>query len=118
MELSELSTIWFQKEQLPLTVRASIGVVRKILPERGERPWPACSADLYAFDYFFLGVPQRESVHTRPRITDDLKIAIRNQISAIPENMARRALGNVRASLQECESNDGQYLSDVLFKTK
>jgi hypothetical protein len=48
-------------------------------------------------------------VHTtRPRTIDDLKIAVRKQISAISENMARWALGNPRASLEVCVCNVGQ----------
>jgi hypothetical protein len=39
---------------------------------------------------------------TTPRTIDDLKITIQMQISVIPENMARWALGNLQARLEEC----------------
>jgi hypothetical protein len=50
---------------------------------------------------------------TRPQAIDELKTEIRKHISVIPENMARRALGNQQARLEECVYNDGQHLSDV-----
>ncbi|PNF21427.1 hypothetical protein B7P43_G14101 [Cryptotermes secundus] len=86
-------------------------VARELCPEHvisllGELPWPARSPDLSACDYFL------------PRTIDDLNIAITKQISVIPENMARGALGKLRARLEECVRNDGQHLSDVLFKSK
>jgi hypothetical protein len=73
---------------------------------------------LSACDYFLWGYLKAKVYTTRPRTVDDFKIAIRKQISAIPENMAKWALGNLRASLEECVQNDGRHLSDVLLKTK
>jgi hypothetical protein len=83
---------------------------------RGKLPWPARSPDLSACVYFFGSTVKLKcaSLHyTKPRSIDDLRTAIRKQISAIPENMARRAMGNLRATLE-----DGQHFSDVLFKMK
>jgi hypothetical protein len=99
----ELSTIWFQQDSATAhTARVSMEVVR----------------DLSPCDYFLWGYLKAKVYTTRSRTIDDLKIAIRKQISAIPENMARRALGNLLESLEECVRNDGQHFSDVLFKTK
>jgi hypothetical protein len=92
-------------------------VVQEMFPERvfstARLPWPARSPDLSACDYFLWGYRKAKVYTIRSRAIVDLKIAIRKQISAIPVNMARRALGN-------CERgwNDGQQLSDVLLKTK
>jgi hypothetical protein len=66
----------------------------------------------------FGGYVKGKVYTTRPWTIDDLKIAIRKKISAIPENTARRELVNLPARLEECVRNDGQKLSDVLFKTK
>jgi hypothetical protein len=55
---------------------------------------------------------------SRPRTIDDLKIAIRKHVSAIPGNMAREELEKLRARLEKCARNDGQQLNNVLFKTK
>jgi hypothetical protein len=87
-----------------------------VISLRGGLPWPARSPDVSACDYFLWGYLK---VHTtRAQTTDDLKMAILKQISAIPENMVRRALGNLRERLEECVGNDGRHLSDVLFKMK
>jgi hypothetical protein len=98
-------------------------VVREIFPEhiismRVELPWPARSPDLSVCDCLLCGHLKEKVYTTRPRTIDDLKTGIRKQISAIPGNMARRALENLQARLEEYERNDGQQLSDVLLKTK
>jgi hypothetical protein len=80
---------------------------------RGELPWPTSSPDLSVCDYFLSGYLKAKVYITRPQTSDDHKIAIRKQISAIPENMAK-----LRANLQEYVRNERQHLSDVLFKTK
>jgi hypothetical protein len=90
---------------------------KRVISLRGELPWPTRSPDLSACDYF-LWRYLKEKVHaTRPRNIDDLKIAIRKQISATPENIARRALGNLWARLGERIRNDGQHFSGALLKT-
>jgi hypothetical protein len=86
-----------------------------------------CSVDFHGLHIRLTSLPVINSfggylnakVYTsEPRTIDDLNIAIRKQISAIPENMATRALGVLRAKLEECVRKDGQHLSDALFKTK
>jgi hypothetical protein len=49
-------------------------------------------------------------------IIDDLKTTTQ-QMSAISGNMARKALGNLKARLEECLHNDEQHFRDVQFKT-
>jgi hypothetical protein len=75
-----------------------------------ELPWPARSPDLSACDYFLWGYLKAEVYTTRSRTIDDLKITIPNQISAIPENMVRRALGNLRARLKSVYAMMGNIL--------
>jgi hypothetical protein len=58
-------------------------------------PWPAHSPILSACDYFLWGNLKVKVYTVTQRTTDDLKITIRKQISAIPENMARQASGNL-----------------------
>jgi hypothetical protein len=59
-----------------------------------ELPWSAHSPELPACDYFLWGYLKAKVYTTRPWAID-LKIAIQKQISAIPENMVERALGNL-----------------------
>jgi hypothetical protein len=55
---TELSTIWFQQDGATAhTARASMEVSLEMFPQhvislRGELPWPACSLDFPACDYF------------------------------------------------------------------
>jgi hypothetical protein len=68
-----------------------------MLPEHvisllGELPWPARSLDLSACEYFLWGYLKAKAYTTRPRTIDNLKIEIRKQISATPENMLSQAL--------------------------
>jgi hypothetical protein len=56
---------------------------------------------------------------TRPYITDDPKIAIRKQMSAIrTRKHGKTRTGKLRAKLEECVSKCRLQLSDMLFKTK
>jgi hypothetical protein len=103
----ELSTIWFQQNGATAhTARVSMEVIREMFPEQAislhrELPWPAHSPDLSACDYFLWEYLKVKVYATRQQTIDDddFKIKIWKKFSAIPENMARRALGNLRASL-------------------
>jgi hypothetical protein len=108
---TEFSTIWFQQDGASAhTARASMVVVISL---SGELPWPASSPDLSVCDYFLWGYLIAKVYTTRPR-----NIAMQKQISAITENMARRALENLGTRLEECARYDGQQITDVLFKTQ
>jgi hypothetical protein len=96
----ELSTIWFQQDAASIhAARASMEVIWEMFLEhlRGELPWPARLPDLSACGYFLCGYLKAKVYTTRPRTISDFKITIRKQISAIPENIAKQALGNLRA---------------------
>jgi hypothetical protein len=93
-----------------------------------EHPWRSfgkcfrstlfqCAASFHGLHVRLISLPviisfdgTSKAYTTRPRTIDELKIAIRKQISAVPGNMARRALGNLRASLGECVCSEGQHL--------
>jgi hypothetical protein len=80
--------------QPPIQREYPVEVFREMFPEdvislRGELPWLAFSPDLSACDYFLWAYLKTKVHTTRPRTIDDLKIAVRKQISAISENMAR-----------------------------
>jgi hypothetical protein len=52
---------------------------------------------------------------TKPRDIDELKRAIREEITATPDNMVRKALNTLRDSLEQCR-RDGTHLRDVFFR--
>jgi hypothetical protein len=117
----EFPVIWFEQNGATAhTARASVELVREIFPEwvtslRSELPWPVFLPDLPACDYFLWTHPKAKVYTIRPWTNDDFKIATWKQISAIPENMSRRALGNLWAGLEVRVRND-QHLSDVQWK--
>ena len=43
--------------------------------------------------------------------------AIRQEITAIPHEMTRRAIDNFRERLRQCVDNNESHLTDLIFKT-
>jgi hypothetical protein len=93
-------------------------VVREIFPKcisslRSELQWHARAPDLSACDYFLCGHFKAKMYITRPRTIDDLKIRVRKQISAVPENLetCEQVWKSVYAMMNK-------YFSEVLFETK
>jgi hypothetical protein len=80
-------------------------VTQKMFPQHiismhCEVPWPAHSPDISACHYFLWGYLKAKVYPTRPWALDNLKTAIQKQISAMPENVARQALENLSAWLE------------------
>jgi hypothetical protein len=116
--------LWFQQDGATAhTANESRAVLRGMFPgrlisQRGDIAWPARSPDLSPCDYFLWGYLKAEVFKHRPRTIEELKDAIRSEITAIPEALTRRALQNFRVRLQECITREGKHLDDILFKTK
>ena len=53
----------------------------------------------------------------RPGTIEQLKEAIRQEVAAIPLAMTRKVMDNFRERLQDFIINNGQHLSDVIFKS-
>jgi hypothetical protein len=53
---------------------------------------------------------------TRPTDLAQLKTWIEENIADIPENTLRRAVQNLQNRLTECVQQNGQRLTDVIFK--
>jgi hypothetical protein len=89
----------------------------QVVSPSDELPWLACSSYLSACNYFLWGYLKAKVNTTRPRTINELMIVIWEKFSAIPENMARRTLGKLRARLEEFARNYWKKFSDVSFKT-
>jgi hypothetical protein len=95
--LNELgnASLWFQQDGATAhTARASMEVLREIFPGclislRGDIPWPAHSPDLSPCDFFLWGYLKAEVFKCKAQSIDELKDAIRDKITAIPEVMTR-----------------------------
>jgi hypothetical protein len=87
--------VWFQQDGVTAHMaRGSMGILREMFPGRlislrGDIPWPACSPDLSACDFFFWGHLKAEVYKRRPRTTDEPKAAIEHEIASIPPEMTR-----------------------------
>ena len=118
----DLSSVWFQQDGATAhTTRASMSVLRGMFPQHvisfgGDVPWPACSPDLSACDYFLWGyLKSRVSISNT---TAEIKQSIREEKAVISEQMTRRVMENLGVRQKQCLRNGGRYQSDVLFKIK
>jgi len=89
-----------------------MSVLREMFPQHvishgGDVPWPARSSDLSACDYILWGyLKSRVSIYMLRNI-NELKQSITEIIAAIPEQMTRRVMENLGASLKQCFRNGG-----------
>lgn len=115
--------VWFQQDGATAhTAENSMTVLRRMFPghiisRRGDIPWPPRSPDLTVCDYFLWGYLKSKVYVNRPQTTDDLKIAIAQEIANIDGEMLERATRNFRERLEECIQRDGHHLNDIIFKT-
>ena len=67
---------------------------------------------------FFLWRYLKSKVYShRPQSIEQLKDAIRQEITAIPHEMTRWVMDNFRERLWQCVDNNGSHLTDLIFKT-
>ncbi|CAI6345148.1 unnamed protein product [Macrosiphum euphorbiae] len=98
-----------------------IAVLQKMFPGRlislrENITWPPRSPDLSPCDYFLWGYLKAEVFKHRPRTIEELKVAIRQEISAIPLDMLARVMDNFRERLYMCVARQGNHLDDIIFK--
>ncbi|GBM78293.1 hypothetical protein AVEN_46994-1 [Araneus ventricosus] len=87
---------------------------KRLVSLRGDISWPARSPDLSPCDYFLWGYLKSKVYKNRPRTTEELRAAVRQEIAA----MTRRVMKNFWVRLQKCIDNKGRHLDDIVFKTK
>ena len=85
-----MEEMWFQQDGATAhTARASMTVVRQMFPQHvvsrfGDVPWPPCSPDLSACDFFLWGYLKSKVYVQKPCTVDDLKVSIREEIATVP----------------------------------
>ncbi|GBM63572.1 hypothetical protein AVEN_173072-1 [Araneus ventricosus] len=84
---------------------------KRLISLRGNISWPPRSPDLLPCDYFLWGYLKSKVCKNRPRTTEELAAALRQEIAAIPQAMARRVMKNFWVRLQKC-------IDSIIFKTK
>ena len=121
--LHDMDNVWFQQDGATAhTSRRAMGILREMFPGhlislRGDIGWPARSPDLNPYDFFLWGYLKSKVYISRPRSIEQLKDAIRQEITAISHEMARQVIDNFRERLRQCVNNNGSHLTDLIFKT-
>ena len=96
----QLDNIWFQQDGATAhTARATMTLLRELFPNRlisrfGDLTFPSRSPDLTAPDYFLWGYLKERIFSRRLHSIDELKMAIRREIRAIPQAMVRRVMNS------------------------
>ena len=114
--------VWFQQDGATAhTVRAAMAVVRAMFPDRlisqcGDVPWPQ-SPDLSMCDFFLWGYLKSRVYEGKPWTSEELKGAICKQIRMINQELFERVEAKFRERLQMCILQNGDHLSDVIFRT-
>jgi len=65
----------------------------------------------------FYGVILTEVYKLRPTTIDKLKVAIRQKVNEIPQEMTQRVMENFRNRLDQCIAVQGRHLEDAIFKS-
>ena len=84
---------------------------------RGDIDWPARSPDLNPCNFFLWAYLKSKVYSNRPQSIEQLKDAIRQEITAIPHEMTCWVIDNFREPLRQCVDNNGSHLTDLIFQT-
>jgi hypothetical protein len=113
--------LWFQQDGATAhTARPSMTVLRRLFPYRlisrfGDVPWPPRSPDLSICDFFLWGYLKSRVYEVKPRTIEELKEAIRHEITVINRDLLERVFVNFRTRLQQCIDENGHHMPDVIF---
>lgn len=122
LRMNNLNTTFFQQDGATAhTARDTMATLRQLFTNRlisrfGDVLWLARSPDLTAPDYFLWGYLKEKVYSRRLHTIPDLKMAIQEEIRAIPNDMIQRVMTNFRERLQQCIDTNGGHLRDVIFK--
>ena len=66
----------------------------------------------------YVGIPQVYRVYmNRPHTIEELKLAIRQEIAALPQKLLERAMQDFEERLRMCVRQEGRHLTDIIFRT-
>jgi hypothetical protein len=107
--------------QLP-TARASMEVIQEMFLEHvtlshGEIPWPALSPDLCLFLWGYSKLKCALLHYTTPRTIMTSRSKVRSKLQWYQKTWRGEHWETCEQG-SKCVRNDGQHLSDALFKTK
>ena len=118
----KMEEMWFQQDGATAhTARASMTVVwqmflQHVVSRFGDVPWPPCSPDLSACDFFLWGHLKSKVYIWKPRTVDDLKVSIRKEIATVPQAMLINVMQYFEESLRTCVRQEGRHLSYIISR--
>jgi len=69
-----------------------------------------------ACDFFLWGYRKSKVYVRKPRTVDDLKVSIREEIAAVPQEMLVNVMQNFEERLRTFVRQEGRHLSDIIFR--
>ena len=84
---------------------------------QGQATW-SDTPYLNPLNFFLRGYLKSKVYSNHPQSTEQLKDAIRQEITAIPREMTRRVIDNFHECLKQCVDNNRSHLTDLIFKTE
>ena len=115
--------MWFQQDGVTgHTANESKTIVRNMFPGHlisrfGDVPWYPHSPDLSTCDFFLWGCLKSRVYAHKPHTLNELKEAIRQEISPIDRQFLARVMDDFKERLENCIQQDGRHLIDIIFKT-
>ena len=99
-----------------------MAVLRPLFPNRlisrfADVLWPPRSPDLSTCDFFLWGYLKSRVYEDKPRTLDELKEAIRQQITKINRDLLERVEANFLERLQQCVNENGHHMPDLIFRS-
>ena len=115
-------TLWFQQDGATAhTTVISIAALRRLFPQRvisrfSDVPWPPCSPDLTAPDFFLWGYLKSKVYSTRPTDLHTLKENIREEIAELSGETLQAVMCSFLTRVHLCTEEGGGHLKDIVHK--
>jgi len=83
----------------------------------GDVQWLPRSPSLSTCDFFLWGYLKSRVYTHKPRMLNDLKGAIRQEIRLIDRQLLAPVMDDFKKRLENYIQEDGRHLTDIIFKT-
>ena len=84
-----------------------------MIPGNTEIARPACSPDEASYDYFLWGICDQENRRVKPRDFGKLQAVVSGFVQSLDEDMARRAIRDVRPRAEMCIKMGGVTVEEI-----
>ena len=87
---------------------------KRVISRYAEFEWASHSPDLSPPDFYLWGYLKSKVYANKPRTISELKVAIRDEIRAIPRSVCKDVMKNFVKRLEKCLELNGGHLEHVL----